>query len=45
MKFIIRQLNINHRVIKESTENTENDIIRRLKNVTLLTLCNILAPL
>jgi hypothetical protein len=28
-------LNINHKVLKEGTKNTENDRNKRLKNVTL----------
>jgi len=35
MNFIIGQLNINHRVLKEGTKNTENDRIKKLINVTL----------
>jgi hypothetical protein len=35
MKFIIRQLNINHKVLKAGTKNTENTRIKSLKNGTL----------
>ncbi len=36
MNFIITgHLNINHKVLKEGTKNTENDRIKRLKNGTL----------
>jgi hypothetical protein len=38
--FIVGQLNINHKVLKEGTKNTENDRIKRLKNVTLFILLN-----
>ncbi|MDI3479732.1 MAG: hypothetical protein PWQ14_878, partial [Rikenellaceae bacterium] len=36
MKFFnIVLLNINHKVLKEGTKNTEKDKIKRLKKVTL----------
>ncbi len=35
MYFIIRQLNINHKVLREGTKNTENDRIKKLKDETL----------
>ena len=33
--FNIFVLNINHKVLREGTKNTENDRIKRLKNCTL----------
>ncbi len=38
--FNIVRLNINHKVLKEGTKNTENDRIKRLKNGTLFILLN-----
>ena len=35
MKFFIIKFNINHKVLKECTKNTENDRIKSLKNVAL----------
>jgi hypothetical protein len=35
MNFIIGQLNINHRVLKEGTKNTKKDGIKKAINGTL----------
>ncbi len=40
MNFIFRRLNINHRVHKECTKNTENDRIKMVINGTLFILLN-----